>query len=352
MNIWTYFLKRLGSIPPTILIILYFIFVIFSAIGNASSYSSAFPTFSDSVISYLAAFGKFVENILTGNWGFLAAYRNEPTFSGPVSLLVNVYFFSTLEVIIFAAPISLLISFPLGRYLGTHHAYNLAKLGRSLTIMGYLVPAYVVALLLQVSLGKGVIAGNPLAVFPITGAYDPTAFPSGIALPAWLENNGVLISSPTHMLLFDSLIHGDYTLALNAFMHLVLPVTTLVIGITAIVTSLLESGYTDNMGMEYVRGARSRGVPEKQIEIRHVRRNATLPVMASTTIMVAYLLSNVIMMEYVFDYPGIGALLVTTMTYGQYYPTAVIIFLLGLIVILMGITVDMVHYAKNPLVRR
>ena len=350
MSMWAYFLKRLASVPPTILIILYFIFVVFSFIGNGSPISSGFPAFSDSITSYLTAFGIFVVDILIGHWGYLTA-GTEATYSGPLTMLIDIYLFSTLEVVIIAAPIALIISFPLGRYLGTHHTYRLAKFGRSAVIVGYLTPAYVVGLLLQVLLGKGVISGNPLAVFPITGAFNPIALPSGVPKPAWLESNGVLISSPTHMLLFDSLIHGDYTLAANAFMHLVLPVTTLVIGITAIVTSLLEAGYTDNMGTEYVRSARSRGVPERQIEIKHVRPNAVMPVMASATIMVAFLLSNIVMMEYVFDYPGIGLFLITTMAHGQYYPTAVTIFLLGLILIFGAITIDTIHYAKNPLVR-
>ncbi|MCL4446832.1 MAG: ABC transporter permease [Candidatus Thermoplasmatota archaeon] len=331
--------------------ILYFIFIIFSAIGNPNSFSTGIPTFSDSLSSYLTAFGRFVLEVLTGNWGYITATRNTPTYSGYVSTLVEIYFFSTLEVILIAALIALGISFPLGRYLGTHHTYKLAKVLRSITVIGYLTPAYVVALVLQVLLGKGVIPGNPLAVFPITGAYDFTALPAGPSKPAWLSTNGVLVTSPTHMLFFDSLIHGDYVLAFNSLEHLVLPVVTLVIGITAIVTSLLESGYTDNMGMEYVKSARSRGVSERQIAIRHVRPNAIMPVLASATIMVAFLISNVVMMEYVFAYPGIGLFLITTMQFGQYFPTAVIIFLLGLIIIFMGIAIDLLHFVKNPLIR-
>ncbi len=351
MNISMYFLKRLASIPPTILAILYFLFVLFSAIGNPNS-NSYFPSFSDSIFSYLGAFGKFVWNVLTGNWGYLVAFPKEQTFSGPVSVLISIYFFSTLEVVIFAATISLIVSFPLGRYLGTHHTYRFAKISRSITLLGYLTPAYVTALVLQILFGKGVIRGNPLAIFPITGAFDATSLPSEITKPSWLESNGILISSPTHMLLIDSLLHGDYTLAFNVFMHLVLPVATLVISITAIVTFLVSSAYTDHIGTEYVKSARSRGVPERQIEIRHVRPNAVLPVMASATIMVAFLLSNVIMMENVFDYPGIGLFLANTISYDQYYPTAVVIFLLGVMVMLISLTIDVIYFAKNPLIRR
>ena len=351
MNFWTYFLRRLASIPPTILIILLIIFIIFSTIGNANPVSTAFPAYSDSLQSFFIAFGTFVVNILTGNWGVLSHLANQQTFSGPLNMLISIYFYSTLEVVLIAAPIALLISFPLGRYLGTHQSNRTTKFFRTLVATGYLMPAYVIGLILQVIFGKDVILGNPLGIFPISGAYNLNALYINYSIPSWMMTNGIMIPQPTHMLLFDALIHGDTPLASDALMHLILPLATLIISITAVVTFSLESGYVDNMGTEYVRSARSRGVPEQQIVIRHVRRNAVLPVMASATIMVAYILSNIIMMEYVFSYPGIGLFLVKTMTAGQYYPTAVIIFLLGLIIIAVGIIIDMVNYVKNPFVR-
>ncbi len=352
MGIWKYFLKRLLSVPPTILLVLLLIFVVFSTVGGgiASPYSTQFPAYSNTLLSFLHAYFLFVFNILTGQWGYLGALKDTPTFTGQLVSLVQQFFFSTLEVVLIAAPIALAISFPLGRYLGTLHTEKKAKILRGIVIVGYVTPAYITAVVLQVVLGQGAIQGNPLGVFPIVGAYNLLTMP--VPLPGWLLSNGsVLLSHPTHMLFFDALINGNMKVASDAFMHLVLPVVTLVISITGVVTFLLESGYTDNMGMEYVRGARSKGLPENYIIKRHVRKNAVLPVMASATIMVAYLLSNIIMMEYVFTFPGIGLFLITTILYGQYYPTAVIIFLLSLIVITIGIIIDVVNYAKNPLVR-
>lgn len=350
MGIWRYFLKRLLSVPPTILLVLLFIFTVFSIVGKQSTVSTQFPAYSNTVLSFLHAYLVFDKNVLTGNWGFLGALEGQATFTGQVFSLVQQFFFSTFEVALISAPIALAISFPLGRYLGTRHAEKKAKIIRGLVIIGYVTPAYIIAVVLQLIFGQGAIPGNPLGVFPIVGAFNLLSMP--IPLPSWLLSNGsVLLSHPTHMLFFDSLINGNLSVARDAFMHLVLPVVTLVISITGVVTFLLESGYTDNMGMEYVRGARSKGLPEKYIIRRHVRKNAVLPVMASTTIMVAYLLSNIIMMEYVFSFPGIGLFLIKTILNGQYYPTAVIIFLLSLIVIAIGIAIDVVNYAKNPFVR-
>lgn len=351
MNIWSYALRRFATIVPSLFIILLLIFLIFSAVGNANPVSSKFPTYSGSITSFFSAYGLFCAMIFAGDWGHIAALPGQPTFSGPVTELVTIYFYATLEVVLIAVPIALLISFPLGRRLGTHHSYRTSKVARTAVAAGYLTPAYVVALVLQLLFGRGVIRGNPLGVFPVTGAYNPSAFLTGYSIPAWLETNGVLISSPTHMLLFDSLIHGDFIITWTVLVHMFLPVLTLVVSVTAVVTFMLESGYVDNIGLEYVRSARSRGIPEEQIIKKHIRKNAVLPVLASATIMVAYLLSNIIMMEYVFAYPGIGLFLITTMTHGQYFPTAVIIFLLGLIIIFIGIAIDIFYFIKNPTIR-
>lgn len=351
MGLWKYFFRRLGSVPPTIVIILFIIFVIFSTIGNPNPYSTKFPAYSNSVPSFLVAFATFSADVLTGKWGYLGAVPFSHEIQGPVNLLVMVYFFSTLEVLLIAAPIALLISFPLGRYIGTHQTRKTAKILKTMVAVGYLMPAYVVALLLQLFFGQGVIQGNPLGVFPISGAYDILVFLQSTSPTGWIHSGVIISSVPTHMLLIDSLLHGNLLIASDALLHLILPMITLIIGITAVVTFSLETGYVENMGLEYVRSARSRGVSERKIVIKHVRKNAVLPVLSSATIMVAYILSNVVMMEYVFAYPGIGYFLVQTMTEGQYYPTAVVIFLLGLIVVITGIAVDMINYAKNPISR-
>lgn len=350
MNLWTYTLRKLATIPPTVLILLFLLFLAFSIIGNPSPVSSQFPAYTGTIQSFLGAYLKFTANILTGNWGHLGSMLGQYTFSGQLSTLVTIYFFTTLQVVMIAAPVGLAISFPLSRYLGTHHTYRKAKFFRGVIVVSYLTPAYVVALLLQVALGKGVLPNNPMGIFPVTGEFSTSALP--FPPPSWLgSSTGAMISQPTHLMLIDSMIHMDFPLALNLLAHLALPIITLVISIAAVVTFLLESGYVDNMGMEYVKGARAKGVPEKAIVKKHVRRNAVMPVMASATIMVAYLISNIIMMDYVFGFPGIGNFLIVTITQGQYYPTAVIIFLLSIIIIAMGIIIDIIHFIKNPVMR-
>lgn len=339
----------------TVFLILFVLFIAFSIISTqyyTNPYSTRFPVYSSSISSFLSAYLAFMSNIISGNWGILGHAPNNPIYTGKVSLWVGYFFPSSFEELLIAGPIALIISFPLGRYLGTHHHSRFSGALRAIVVAGYVTPAYVVALALQIIFGRGVIDGNPLGMLPVTGALSPLMFGFLNQPPSWMLQNGLLISSPTHMILLDAILHLNSAIALNALAHLVLPVTALVIGLTGVMTFMLDAGYADNMGMEYVRSARSRGLTEKKIVIKHVRKNALFPSLASATIMIAYLFSNIIMIEYVFSYPGIGLFLIVTIENGQYYPAAVVIFLIALVIIAMGTIIDTIYYIENPLIRK
>ncbi len=350
MNLWAFLLRRSLAAIATLMGVLLVLFLIFTYMGNPEPFSTHIPVENGTITSFLDAFFVFVSDVLTGNWGVIYTPPQEAApYSGPVSGAIALFFPFTLQIVLISVPVALLISFPLGRYLGTHYHGRLSGILRGCVIAAYVSPAYVVGLLLQTVFGRGVLPGNPLGVLPFYGWLSSRAV--GYPVPTWLSSNGQFLSQPTHMILLDSLIHLDIPIFWNALEHIILPVGTLVIGMVGVVTLLLESGYAENMGLEYVRSVRARGASERTIVMKHVRRNAILPPLVSATIMVAYLLSNIVMMEYVFSYPGIGYFLIETMMLGQYYPAIVIIFLFAAIMIVSGIAVDIVYFMKNPLVR-
>ena len=349
MRLRLFLLKRTLTSVPILFGVILILFLIFSYMGAQEVYSTKIPIVSDSFFSSVISYFKFVFNIFSGHWGYLSLPPGIQGYTGSVVFWVSVDFPMTFEMVLFSIAVALVISFPLGRYLGTHYHGTISTLLRNLVSLGFAMPAYMTGFILLTIFGKGVIQGNPLAVFPTSGFISYNAL--GLFPPKWLLSNGNLISSPTHMIVFDALIHDNLPIAWNALIHLVLPVTTLVISITGILTFMLQSGYADNMGLEYVRNARSKGLSEKDVILHHVKRNAVLPELASSTIMIAYLLSNIVMVEYVFTYPGAGTLLIDTIAQHQYYPTSVIIFLFAVIMIVSSIIVDIIYFAKNPLVR-
>ncbi|MCL5794099.1 MAG: ABC transporter permease [Candidatus Thermoplasmatota archaeon] len=350
MDFWAYLLRRSLAAIPTLIGVLLVLFVIFTYMGNSAAYSTHIPAENGSFGSFAIAFFTFIYDVLTGNWGVIyTSPKSSAPYSGSVSGAIGLFFPFTLQVVLISVPIALMISFPLGRYLGTHYHGKFSSVLRGGVIAGYVTPAYAVGLLLQTIFGKDILTGDPLGVLPYYGWLSQSLLAS--SAQTWLINNGQIAPRPTHLILLDSLIHGDLPVFWSAVDHLILPIITLVVGMVGVVTMMLESGYAENMGLEYVRSARARGTPERRIVFNHVRRNAILPPLVSASIMVAYLLSNIVMMEYVFSYPGIGYFLIETMTIGQYYPAIVIIFLFAIIMIISSIAVDAIYFLKNPLVR-
>ncbi|GAA4232179.1 ABC transporter permease [Actinomadura meridiana] len=92
--------------------------------------------------------------------------------------------------------------------------------------------------------------------------------------------------------------------------QLVLPVVALVLGVLPYLTRLVRGSVIDVYESEYVRTARLKGVPERVVLRRHVLPNALVPAIQGTALALAYLTGGVVVIEQVFNYPGLGSALV------------------------------------------
>ncbi|MGC8609272.1 MAG: ABC transporter permease, partial [Thermoplasmata archaeon] len=198
--------------------------------------------------------------------------------------------------------------------------------------------------------GKGVF-NYPLAIFPISGTFNPADIP--FPPPSWLvsPSSGVVLSEPTHMILFDAMIHGDWAIAESAFLHLILPVVTLTYGVLAGIIRFLRAGMMDNRNQEYVKTARAKGVPEKTIIKKHIRKNAIIPTVTVLGLLFASLLGGVVLIEDVFDYPGMGLLGVNAVTSYSIYGVMGVTLVFGLVLVTANLIVDIVYAFLDPRIR-
>lgn len=290
----------------------------------------------------------YVRNIFTGNWGPMAGGG---AYNGEVLYLISIYFPNTIQLAFFAVILSFLIAIPIGTYIGARPNSAADQAGRVFSLTGYALPPFWLGLLLQVVLGNGVIQGNPVGIFPTHGAV-PLYIPNP---PAWMfsaAGSSILVSNPTHIVLIDSLIHGDFSLFDQSFMHLVLPVLTLTYGILAGVLRFLRAGMVDSSSQEYVKTARAKGVPESMVIKRHIRKNALIPTVTVMTLLFATLLGGALLVEIVFQYPGIGllayhALVPSIQVFGILGTT----FVFGLILIVANLIADVTYALIDPRIR-
>lgn len=294
------------------------------------------------------AYLHYLANTFTGHWGFMST----SFFRGSVLTGISIFFPNTVQLAIFASILAIIISIPLGTYIGARPNSVSDQAGRIFSLAGYAIPAFWLALVVQIVFGQGVISGNPLGVFPIQGTFSYTAI-NAVNPPAWLVNPelGIQMSSPTHMLLFDSLIHGDFGLAWDAFLHLVLPVITLTYGILAGILRFIRGGMIDASNQEYVKTARSKGVPERQVINRHIRKNALIPTVTVMGLLVASLLGGVVLIEDVFQYPGLGLFQINAVLGYQIYGVLGATFVFGVILIVANLVVDVIYALLDPRIR-
>lgn len=280
----------------------------------------------------------------SGGWGFMST----PLFTGKVMTGIGLYFPATIQLAIFATILTVLIAIPLGTYIGARPNSVADHVGRVFSLVFYAMPIFVLAVLLQIFLGKGVIAGNPLAVFPINGKFNPTAL--SFPVPSWFNVNTGL-TSPTHLILFDALIHGDFGLALSALEYLALPVITLTLGLLAGILRFIRAGMMDAANQEYVKTARSKGVPDKMVIKRHIRKNALIPTVTILGLLFAFLLAGVVVVEEVFSYDGMGMLGLNAVLYLSLYGVLGVTFVFGVVLMITNLIVDIAYALIDPRIR-
>lgn len=124
----------------------------------------------------------------------------------------------------------------------------------------------------------------------------------GILLIVLLSTQVLQILPPTSMVPSGSTIWQNPEI-------LVLPVMTLVLAILPYLSRLVRSALVDAMASEYVVTARLKGLPESQVIIRHALRNSLLPAIQGTALSLGYILGGAVVVEFIFQYPGMGTAL-------------------------------------------
>ncbi len=132
---------------------------------------------------------------------------------------------------------------------------------------------------------------------------------------------------------------------------LILPVLTLTIAIVGVPLRLVRTAVLEVLGQDYVRTARAVGLPARTVVVRHVLRNALIPVVTYLGLIFAFLLSGTVIVETIFSWPGVG-LAVTTAIHNRDYPVVQgFVLFTGTIFVVINLIVDLLYTLLDPRVR-
>jgi ABC-type dipeptide/oligopeptide/nickel transport system permease component len=120
----------------------------------------------------------------------------------------------------------------------------------------------------------------------------------------------------------------------------------------AVTMRMTRTTVVDELGLDYVRTARAKGLHERVLIYRHVLKNAMLPILAVIGLQVGAAFSGSVIVEYVFNWPGIGRLLLQAIDSRDYPVIQGTVLLLSTLFVLVNLATDLSYAYMNPRLRR
>ena len=141
------------------------------------------------------------------------------------------------------------------------------------------------------------------------------------------------------------------TVGADSWRHYILPSLTLGAAVAAVMARFTRSSFIDILKEDYVRTARAKGLGEASVVFKHGLRNALIPVVTMMGLQFGFLLGGSIVVEVVFNWPGMGRLLVDAVEMRDYPVIQALVLLFSLEFILINLVVDLLYAVINPTIR-
>lgn len=167
---------------------------------------------------------------------------------------------------------------------------------------------------------------------------------SGISFPAFAL--GMLL-----MQVFSVQLGWLPTVGADSWKHYILPSLTLGAAVAAVMARFTRASFVEVIQEDFVRTARAKGLNERTVIAKHALRNALIPVVTMMGLQFGFLLGGSIVVEAVFNWPGLGRLLVDAVTQRDYPVIQTLVLLFSLEFILINLVVDLLYGFINPTIR-
>lgn len=238
---------------------------------------------------------------------------------------------ATFELVLISFTVYLLVAISLGVWTAVHRGRVGDGAVRGVSMVSSGIPVFWLAMMLQV------VFFGMLGILPLGGRIDIRESP-----PPDL----------TGFYTIDSLAAGDVSLFWSVIRHLILPVTAIVLTMLAVGLRTTRTSTVEELSSHYVRSARAKGVSEGKVLRRHVIRNAANPVISTSGLQFGYLLSWIILVETVFQWPGIGLYAFNAFQSLDYAPIAALTLVISFFFIITNLVTDLLYPIFDPRLRR
>ncbi|WP_413452924.1 ABC transporter permease [Georgenia phoenicis] len=206
----------------------------------------------------------------------------------------------------------------------------------------------------------GIAIGVPLAIWSaskpnsVRDASGQLVGLAGLSIPAFLLAS-VLLATAARFLGYNPNAERFATLASDPWLNLqqmLMPALVLGFGLAAPIMRTARSAILEVQTQDFVRTARGKGVRPRVVQLRHVLRNATVPILTMTGIQFGYLLGGAVVVEEVFSVPGIGRQVLTGMHQQEFAVVQSTVLVIALSFVLVNLLTDVLYRVVDPRVRQ
>ncbi|MEM9122940.1 MAG: ABC transporter permease [Pseudomonadota bacterium] len=275
----------------------------------------------------IVQFGVFLGNLFQGDLG-VSLRTGQPVLGDVLQR-----FAATAELVFVALLLAASVGIPGGVLAATRRGKLDAILVRTAAVLSVAVPIFFLGIVLQMLLHGG------LGWFPLQGRLDVNT----------------LIDAPfeirTGFYLIDTLIAGNLTAWQSALSHIALPALTLAIATSALLFRVTRSLMLDVLSAEHLRTFEAYGVPKSRIHYRYALRATLIPLLTIVGLTAGYLLGGSVIVEYVFDWPGIGGYMVEAVIANDLPAVMGGTLLLAFTYLTINLLIDLLYYAADPRLR-
>lgn len=311
-----YTAKRLLQMMFFLIIISFIIFVALNLTGvDPVVYSAGVDSYDPETVELIreryglndpliVRYVRWIGQIVQGNLGYSLVTGRA------INTLLGNRFVATFELALLALVCSSFLGILIGVLSAIWQNSIIDYIGRVIAVIGHSLPSYFIGICL-------------LQIFAIKLKWLPTG---------------------------GRLSVGDVTFA-DRFDHMVLPLIAMTISMFAALTRFTRNNMLDVVTKDYVKTARSKGIPEWKVYIKHVFRNGMRPVMIIIVMRLGMLIGGSVAIESVFNWPGLGSSLTDAITSGDFPVVMIITLMIAAVMLVASFLVDIITALLDPRVR-
>ena len=256
-------------------------------------------------------FVKWVGNAVQGEFGL--SYR----IGKPVGDLIKERLPATLELVALSAILALAIGVPMGVYTGLHPDRWLSKIFMVISLIGISIPTFLIGILLILAFGVWL---GWLPTFGRGGVVD---------LGGWETS----------------------FLTLEGWRFIIMPAITLALFQLTLIMRLVRAEMLEVLRTDFIKFARARGLKSRSVHFGHALKNTLVPVITIMGLQIGSLLAFSIITETVFQWPGMGLLIIQAISFVDIPVMSSYLVLIALFFVVINLLVDLLYYVVDPRLR-